>query len=337
MNKYTSHENFFYKGGLFYYYGNNSIIAIITFLINLILSLYHSQRIKKLDIDVIHCHFIPSALIAFFTKKPTLVFVNESANSYPKIWLSFLRFFLKNSILVYISYYNQDYWSKILKKKGIIIYYAVDREIFNPKIKKDRLKNYLRKSLNCDYIIISMGGMNEDRGFEKIIKAVSRINKMNSYKVGLILKIYGKGSNHYRSKISQLLQTMVVPAKIISKRLSTEELAQLLGASDIFIRSNKNEGFGIAPLEAMSCGTPLILTKTQCHLEIFGGPSLFYKFNDIDDLKLKIEKLLIDQKFREEQVGKGISKAKKYSWDKRINKFLKIYAKLNAKLNINAV
>ena len=98
--------------------------------------------------------------------------------------------------------------------------------------------------------------------------------------------------------------------------------------SDVFIRANKNESFGIAPLEAMACGTPLILTKMGCHLEIFGGAGLFYEFYDVDELAVKIERLLMDGKFRDIQIEKGIKQSKYFTWKTKIDRYQKIYEKI---------
>ena len=330
MNKFTDHENFYFKVRLLNYYGNNVFLALVIFFLNVVLSTYQSLLIRRLNVDIIHCHFIPPILAAFFAQKPTLVLTNESANAYPKIWIYFFRFFLKNAILINISAYNRDYWSELLKREGIIIYYAIDLENFNPKINGNELKIKLKNELNCNYIIMAMGSMNEDKGFDKIIEAISKIHQHSSLKIGLVLKVYGKG-DVFAEILQNLIRTRSVPVKIISKFLSTEELAKLLSGSDIFIRSNKHEGFGIAPLEAMACGTPLILTKMGCHLEIFGGPGLLYDFNDVDNLTVTIERLLTDEKFREERIEKGIKRSKYFSWNIRINQFLKIYKKIPEK------
>lgn len=327
MNRRTTNHNFFYKVGLLYYYGNNTIYALLVFFINVILSIYHSWRINRLNIDIIHCHFIPPILTAFFTKKPTLVFINESANSYPSLWIRFFKFFLRYSTLIYISNYNKEYWSKYLGKGGIVVYYAVDTEIFNVNLNGTKVRENLKQELKSDYLLISMGVLDRNRGFEDIIAALSRINQKSSFEVGLILKVYGRDDS-YEKLLRNLISQKKVSVKILSHFLYPEELARLFKSSDIFIRSNKEEGFGIAPLEAMACGIPLILSEMGCHLEIFGQAGEFYKFNDIDNLILKIEKLLMDTKFREIQVQKGLETSKNYNWDSKIKKILKLYSKI---------
>lgn len=328
MNKYTDHENIYFKVKLLYYYGNNIVLALVFFFLNLVFSAYQSLLIRRLNVDIIHCHFIPPVLAAFFAQKPTLVLTNESSNAYPKIWIYFFRFFLKKAIIIYISKYNRDYWSGILKKKGKIIYYAVDLKNFNPEINANKLKIRLKNELNCDYLIITSGLMKEDRGFDKIIEAISKIHQHSPLKIGLVLKVYGKSGDVFGEFLKDLMRKRSVSVKIILDYLSTGELAKLFKVSDIYVRSNIYEGFGIAPLEAMACGTPLILTKMGCHSEIFGVSGLLYEFNDVDTLAKAIERLLSDRNFREERIEKGIKRAKYFSWNTRINKFQKIYKKI---------
>jgi len=327
FNKLSGNKNFYYKVRFLHYYGNNFFYAIALFFINILLSIYQSRIILRMDFDIIHCHFIPPVLTAFFTKKPTFLITNESANSYPRIWIRFFKFFSKNAIIVNVSKFNRDYWAKILGRQGVVIYHAIDLEHFNPYIIGDKIRDKIKDVLKCDYIITSLGPLNEDRGFDKIVEAVSKINSNNSYKLGLILKIYGKNIN-YEKKIWDLANKKSIPIKIISQYLKTKDLAKLIKASDIFIRSSKKESFGIAPLEAMALGTPLILTNSKCHLEIFNGPGLFYEFNDIDDLAFKIKHLLEDNEFRKNQIELGIKKSTYYDWNTKVNKYLKIYQRI---------
>jgi glycosyltransferase involved in cell wall biosynthesis len=277
-----------------------------------------------MDFDIVHCHFIPPILIAFFTKKPTFVITHESANAYPKIWIRFFKFLMRNTIIINVSKFNRDYWAKILGRKGKVIYHAIDSEKFNPNIRGNEIRDKIKEELKCDYIIICIGALNQDRGADKIVEAISKINTNNTYKLGLVLKTYGKNMADEK-KFENLVTKKSIPIKIFSEFLKTKDLAELIKASDIFIRSTKKESFGIAPLEAMALGIPLILTKIQCHLEIFDGPGLFYEFNDVDDLAFKIQYLLKDEEFRKSQIYIGLKKAYYYSWASKVDKYLKIY------------
>lgn len=75
----------------------------------------------------------------------------------------------------------------------------------------------------------------------------------------------------------------------------------------------------------MALGIPLILTNIKCHLEIFEGSSLFYEFDNINELATKIQYILTDKEFRKTQISMGLQKANDYNWESRVTKYLNIY------------
>lgn len=70
------------------------------------------------------------------------------------------------------------------------------------------------------------------------------------------------------------------------------------------------EGFGIPPLEALSCGAPIVISKTSCLPEIY-GPSAVYI--DPFDSDIDLDSLILENKPSESYVKKTLQK---YSWKK---------------------
>ena len=75
-----------------------------------------------------------------------------------------------------------------------------------------------------------------------------------------------------------------------------DNVEEYLHASDIYISSSKSEGLPNGVLEAMACGLPLIVSNIPQHTEIIElnkKSGLTYRLGDIDDLKEKINQMLI--------------------------------------------
>ncbi len=74
------------------------------------------------------------------------------------------------------------------------------------------------------------------------------------------------------------------------------------------------EGFGLPPLEAMSCGTPVIVGARGSLPEIVGRGGLCVDPEDIDALAEAMRKLVVDDALRTELSAGALAQAKQFSW-----------------------
>lgn len=104
---------------------------------------------------------------------------------------------------------------------------------------------------------------------------------------------------------------------VFTGRLDDEELFMTLQNADALIQPSLYEGFGIPPLEAMTLGTPAIISDIPVFKEIYHDfPVRFFKAGNIDDLA---DALLSD--YTTEPLGKTLSA--KYSYERTANMILK--------------
>jgi glycosyltransferase involved in cell wall biosynthesis len=85
---------------------------------------------------------------------------------------------------------------------------------------------------------------------------------------------------------------------------------------DIFITySSSSEGFGLTPLEALSCGTPVICSSILVYKEILQKNALFVPPKSPLKLAERIITLLNNKDLRRNLVDNGQKFVKKYSWN----------------------
>jgi glycosyltransferase involved in cell wall biosynthesis len=85
------------------------------------------------------------------------------------------------------------------------------------------------------------------------------------------------------------------------------------------------EGFGLPPLEAISCGTPIIYGNNSSMKEIFNGCGLGANPDDIEQIKNQMKKLVMDTGFHKEQKQKALKRSFDFSWRNTAEKTLRIY------------
>lgn len=112
---------------------------------------------------------------------------------------------------------------------------------------------------------------------------------------------------------------------------SDETLSQYYGFADVFVFPSVFEGFGIPPLEAMSCGTPVVSSGATSLPEVVGKAGLLCKPHDVDCFARSILDILKNRNQAEELSKKGIERAKIFGWEEIARKTEEVYEKVLVK------
>ncbi len=101
--------------------------------------------------------------------------------------------------------------------------------------------------------------------------------------------------------------------------IEDEDLPALYSGAEWFVYTSMYEGFGLPPLEAMSCGCPVITSNNSSLPEVVGDAGIMIDW-DSDEQHIKAyEKYYYDKDLREQFAKKGLERAKLFSWDKCVN------------------
>jgi glycosyltransferase involved in cell wall biosynthesis len=94
-----------------------------------------------------------------------------------------------------------------------------------------------------------------------------------------------------------------------------EELALLYNAADLFVYPSLYEGFGLPPLEAMACGTPVVVSNTSSLPEVVGDAGVTVDPSDAEALAGAIWDLLRQPERCRALSEAGLARAKRFSWN----------------------
>lgn len=111
-------------------------------------------------------------------------------------------------------------------------------------------------------------------------------------------------------------------------RVNDAELVSLYNLADIFAFPSFFEGFGIPPLEAMACGTPVITSNTSSLLEVANDAALLVNPYNVDEIADAITRLVEDESLRAELQAKGYQRIQQYTWELSAQKMLYVYQQL---------
>ena len=111
-------------------------------------------------------------------------------------------------------------------------------------------------------------------------------------------------------------------------RVSPNDLLGLYNAAKLLIHPALYEGFGLPPLEAMACGTPVIVANTSSLPEVVGDAALLVDPTDPDGMAVALWRVLSDDATRRQMSEKGLRRARRFSWKKAALETLDIYHRL---------
>lgn len=103
------------------------------------------------------------------------------------------------------------------------------------------------------------------------------------------------------------------------------ELPNLYRAADVFIYPSLYEGFGMPPVEAMACGTPTIVSPRGALAEVVGDAAYIVNPEQIDSIRLAMERVATDDVARERLRKAGLSRARQFDWHRTARETLCVY------------
>ena len=107
--------------------------------------------------------------------------------------------------------------------------------------------------------------------------------------------------------------------------MDESDAAPLLCGARMFVFPSLYEGFGIPPLEAMACGTPVIVSDCASLPEVVGDAGLLVPPTDIEKLAESMNRLLKDDQLHAALREAGLKRAGQFTWKASAKKLVQIY------------
>jgi glycosyltransferase involved in cell wall biosynthesis len=189
---------------------------------------------------------------------------------------------------------------------------AIDAELLvDPgEAERDRVRE--RYQIRGRFVLFA-GNVKPHKNLERLIRAFARVRCQEGNE-DLRLVVIGDDVSRYASLRRTADEAGVRQEVRFFGFVPHETLAALYRMATVFAFPSLYEGFGLPPLEAMACGTPVVTSRISSLPEVVGDGALLVDPYNEDDIAQGIARLLDDQDLRARLVERGLERAASYSW-----------------------
>ncbi len=216
--------------------------------------------------------------------------------------------------------------------KITVLYCGVDPRFTPQKQRGEEERIRRRYKLGHQPYILSLGTLQPRKNYSRLISAFARVADVSRRIDGRPtlhnLVIVGKQGWLFDSIKADAARLGVRTRVIFPGYVRDEDLPALYRNADLFIFPSLYEGFGLPPLEAMACGTPVVTSNVSSLPEVVGDAGLTVDPTDIYALANAMSRVLQDSRLREEMVEKGLARAAQFTWLRAARQLQQVYRRL---------
>lgn len=280
------------------------------------------------DVDILHVHLFPAQIFVPIVaklagiKSPLLTtdhstFNRRRTNFLGKTFDKYMYSFYTNIVCISNGVYKvMSEWQPRYINKLVVINNGIDLENFS-------YFNYQSKLEEEKLIVLSVGRLSKEKNYETAIRAISKIRDEN-------FEYWILGGGYLESALKDLVVFLNLENKVKFFGFSTD-VSSFLRQSDIFLLTSLWEGFGMAVVEAMAVGIPVIVSN------VLGVRELLDEKNQVgylidptseDEIAERLCELIKNPRIRVFMSRNGRKKAVNYSIKKVVNSYINLYKQI---------
>ncbi len=174
--------------------------------------------------------------------------------------------------------------------------------------------------------ILFVGTIEPRKNLPILLRAYRQL--LDGYKIDADLVMVGEEGWLY-DEVPALIRGLWLADRVrMLGHVSQEDLLYLYNAAEVLAHPAFYEGFGLTPLEAMACGTPVVVSNASSLPEVIGDAGLLIEPQDVDAWAAALWRVLTDDGLHDELSQKALARARFFSWERTARQTLGIYERV---------
>lgn len=273
---------------------------------------------------------VGGASAALLGKSPLVVTIHDVipfnvSSSYDSslkygIWRQCIRLCLKRASAIIVPYHVTR--NELIERLGAdprkihVVNYGVDHGVYYPRPELTRAERR----------ILYVGEVSRSKGVEVLIRAFAQVKQ----RVPDAELLIGGKSSKDQAMLEELARSLSIADLGFLGFIAEHELAEHYARACVMVFPS-HCGFGLATLEAMACGTPVVGVSALDAPEFFADAGVLARPDDVEDLAEALVSVLQSAPLRAEQTRKSRARAEHFSWARTARETADVYAKVAAR------
>ncbi len=203
-----------------------------------------------------------------------------------------------------------------------VIYNAID-ERFRVTPNEEQVALVRERYQLDDDFVLYVGNIKPHKNVERLIDAFAQVRQAGLDHLKLL--VIGDAITRYATLRRAVHRGKLHKHVRFLGFVPTETLAILYRLASVFVFPSLYEGFGLPPLEAMACGTPVVTSNISSLPEIAGDAAILIDPHDSTSIANGIAQAITDTALREKLRARGLERAQMYSWERSVTRVREIY------------
>ncbi|MBN1917992.1 MAG: glycosyltransferase family 4 protein [Verrucomicrobia bacterium] len=172
-------------------------------------------------------------------------------------------------------------------------------------------------------LVIAAGRADPYKNLIALVRAVEHL--VRAGRSGLRCLLIGEPDERYTDVRDYVKDNGLDTHVRFTGYLDEADLIAAYQEADVLVHPSLYEGFGLPPLEAMACGTPVVSSNRTSLPEVLGDAALLIDPENVDDLRHAIARVLDDAALRDSLRRRGLEQAQRYTWQRAATETLGVY------------
>jgi glycosyltransferase involved in cell wall biosynthesis len=193
---------------------------------------------------------------------------------------------------------------------------AIDTELLESPGEEEMARVRERYQVHGRFVLFA-GNVKPHKNLERLIRAFALVRDQAGHE-DLQLLLIGDDVSRYGA-LRRAVESVGLRQDVrFFGFVPPRTLAALYRMASVFAFPSLYEGFGLPPLEAMSCGTPVVTSRMSALPEVVGEAALLVDPYKVEAIATGITAVLDDDGLRERLVEKGRARAAAFSWERSV-------------------